>query len=393
MKRTTLAASLLLVVLIDEGCHTEHSRPAEEMVQAPSRPKPLILANYYAWYHDGKHQRWPWAGWTRPEAKQNPLALAARRAGEPPLSSAAYPLAGLYDSADPAIAEWHVKLAQAAGIDGFFVDWWGTHKGRDRNIDSGILAAAQKHGFKIALFDERAQYHNDWDWYKNAAVQALAKYKDSPCYLKISGRPVLYLYQVASRPTLTPAKFAELKQHVERQIGPIYWIVDKIAHDHSAQRAGAVDKEKRIPPEWLATDGIDAFAFYSTFSNFRAHRYEELVGKYRYLTRLAHHAGKKMVLPVHPGHDNSHFRNDAYVMPRREGQTLRDYLRAATDANADFIMITSWNEWPETTVVEPSSTWPDAYLYLRILANWKGKEFKPPPKPARAQRPPSRQTP
>lgn len=340
--------------------------------------RPLLVANYYAWYHDGEHARWPWAGWTRPEAKQNALALAAQRDGEPPPSSTVRPLTGLYDSADSAVAEWHVKLAQAAGIDAFLVDWWGLHKALDRNIDSGILAAAEKHGFKMALLDERAQYHNDWEWYKNAAVQALARYKDSAAYLRISGKPVYYLYQVAANPTLTPDKFAELKRHVEGKVGPVYWIVDKIAHDHSAQRAGELDKVKRIPADWLAAEGVDAFAFYSTFSHFRAHRHEELAGKFRYMTRQAHGAGKKMVLPVHPGHDNSHFRDDPYVMPRRNGETLRDYLRAATDAGADMVMITSWNEWPESTVIEPSSTWPDPYLYLKIIADWKGKQFTVP---------------
>ncbi|MBT3379017.1 MAG: hypothetical protein HN742_11850 [Lentisphaerae bacterium] len=345
---------------------------------AEPEEKPLLLANYYCWYHTGEHPRKPWALWTRPSAKTNALALAAQRDGEPPLSSAAYPLIGLYDSADPAVAEWHVKLAQAAGIDAFFVDWWGTHLGRDKNIDRGVLAAAEKHGLKIALLDERTQYHNDWEWYKKAAVEALTRYIGSPAYLRISGKPVFYLYQVAQNPTLTPATFAELKRHVESRVGPIYWIVDKIAHDHSAQRAGEKDKVKRIPVEWLAADGVDAFAFYSTFSHFRAHRYEDLVGTYRYMASLARQAGKKMLLPVHPGHDNSHFRDDPYVMPRREGQTLRDYLQAATDANADLVMITSWNEWPETTVIEPSSTWSDPYLYLRIVAEWKGKVFSIP---------------
>ncbi len=345
---------------------------------SPGREKPLLFANYYAWYHDGTHPRWKWAGWTRPEAGQNPPALAAQRPNEPPLSSAAYPLAGLYDSADPLVAEWHVKLAKAAGIDAFLVDWWGTHKGRDKNIDNGILSAAEKHEFKIALLDERAQYHNDWEWYKRAAVAALARYKDSPSYLRIENKPVYYLYQVASNPTLTPARFTELKQYVEGKAGPVFWIVDKIAHDHSAQRSGETNKVKRIPAEWLADGDVDAFAFYSVFSNFRAHRYEDLAGRFRYMTQLAHGAKKKMLLPVHPGHDNSHFRNDPYVMPRRDGQTLRDYLRAATDAGADFVMITSWNEWPETTIVEPSSTWPDPYLYLKIVAKWKGKTFSVP---------------
>ncbi len=121
---------------------------------------------------------------------------------------------------------------------------------------------------------------------------------------------------------------------------------------------------------------------------FRAHRYEELAGKYRHLAKLAHDAGKKMLLPVHPGHDNSHFVAEPYAMPRRDGQTLRDYLRSATDAGADFIMVTSWNEWPESTVIEPSSSWPDPYLYLRILADWRGLTFTAPPLPSQERQQP-----
>ncbi len=83
---------------------------------------------------------------------------------------------------------------------------------------------------------------------------------------------------------------------------------------------------------------------------------------------LSHRRLGRVSLPDHPGHDNTHFSTNGYVMLRRNGQTLSDYLRAATDAGTDHIMVTSWNEWPETTVVEPSSTWPNPYLYLKILA-------------------------
>ena len=62
------------------------------------KPKPLLFANYYAWYHDGNHPDHSWAGWTRKESKENPRALSEQRQGEPPRSSAAYPLVGLYDS-------------------------------------------------------------------------------------------------------------------------------------------------------------------------------------------------------------------------------------------------------------------------------------------------------
>jgi hypothetical protein len=278
------------------------------------------------------------------------------------------------------VAAWHVSLAQAAGIDAFLVDWWGRHAGRDGYIERGIRPAVEKAGFKYALLDERAQYHADWAAYKASVREALRRHLKSPAYLRIDGRPVYYLYQVAANPTLTPAKFAELRQETEAVTGPLYWIVDKIAHQHGA---ATIAEQKQIPIDWLAAPGVDAFAFYSTFSHFRAHRYEELAGRYRHLVSQAHQAGKQMLLPIHPGHDNSGFREDHYIMPRRDGDTLRDYLRAAHDAKADILMITSWNEWPETTVIEPSSTWADPYQYLRIIAEWQGRHFNPPPLPSR----------
>jgi hypothetical protein len=368
MKRTlTLLTALLLAPLA-----------ALHAADAPPK-RPLLFANYYCWYHDGQHPKQPFLHWTYPASATNALAKKAQKPGEPPPNSMFRPLVGLYDSADAVVAEWHVQLAKAAAFDAFLVDWWDTHNALDQNVDRGIVAAVEKHGFKFALLDERAQFHNMLDEYKVMLTRALRRHKDNPAYLKLDGKPVVYLYQVAAKPGLTPPEFTMLKKHVEDELGPVYWIVDKIAHDPKAQRAGDDDREKCIPAEWLATPGIDSFAFYSTFSNFKAHRYEELAGKYRYLTKLAHDAGKKMLLPVHPGHDNSHFRDDPYVMPRRDGQTLRDYLRAATDAGADYIMVTSWNEWPESTVVEPSVSWPDPYLYLKILAEWKGVNFTAPP--------------
>ena len=359
---------------------------ATSAVCAADTTRPLVFAAYYVWYHTGDHPGYPWALWTNDKAAQNPDALATRRPHEPPLASVLHPLCGLYDSADPEICDWHVKLAQAAGIDAFLVSWWDTHLARDQAFEQGIFAAAERQGFKVAMLDERAQFHNDLEVYRESVVRYLTKYKDRDAYLKIDGRPVVYLYQVAANPGLTAEQFTSLREYVESKVGPVYWIVDKLAHDPAAHNAGELNREKRIPADWLATEGIDAFGFYSTFSHFRAHEYDALVGKYRYLTGLAHDAGKKMLLPVHPGHDNSHFSDNPYVMPRRDGQTLRDYLRAATDAGADMILVTSWNEWPESTVVEPASDWDDPYQYLRILAEWRDQAFDPPPKPATDER-------
>jgi glycoprotein endo-alpha-1,2-mannosidase len=343
---------------------------------SPEPARPAVFAAYYIWYADGSHPTAAWRHWTHPDVfrlhgRDNPLA----RPGDPPLASAAYPLVGLYSSRDPAVAEWHMRLARAAGIDAFLVSWWGRHQETDETFATVTLPAAERTGFKVAILDELAQFHRDDDAYARGLAETLARFRDSAAYLHIDGRPVVYLYQVAAKPGLTPAAFALVRREVEARVGPVYWIVDKIAHDH---RSARVDRRKCIPADWLALTGIDAFAFYGTFSNFRADRHDELIGEYRHLADQAHAAGRKIVLPVHPGHDNSRFRGDPYRMPRRDGDTLRDYLRAATDAGADAILVTSWNEWPETTVVEPASSWKDPYAYLRILAAWRGIAFEPP---------------
>ncbi len=349
--------------------------------------QPLLFANYYIWYRDNQPAGEGWGQWTKNKTGTFLEKGAIDRIGQegdPPIASQAYPLAGLYDSGDREVARWHMRLAQQAGIDAFLVSWWGDVKGRKETFESTVLPMAEELGFPVALFDERAQFHNDFDAYKKRVVRFLDRYRTSSAYLHIDGQPVIYLYQIAHRPKLSVDQVRELVTYVEERVGPVYWILDKIDHNGRADALGRSDRIKHIPSSWLEISGIDSFGFYSTFSNFRAHRHEEIAGKYRFLAGQARKAGKKMLLPVHPGHDNRRFRSSdsAYHMPRRNGQTLKDFLRAAAEAPADFVMVTSFNEWPETTIVEPSSSWSDPYRHLRILADWKGVEFQipgPPP--------------
>jgi hypothetical protein len=323
--------------------------------------RPPIFAAYYIWYSTatGPHEKW--VHWGEP--------------GKP--TSAAAPLIGLYDSDDRDIVQWHIRLAKAAGISGFLVSWWGAGP-RESAFENALLPMAEREGFKVALMDETAQFHRDWPGVKRSLAEHLAKYQDSPAYLKIDRKPVCYLYQVAAEPRLTPQTFRELAEFVESRVGPVYWIVDKISNP---------DNHFQIPQSWLAHPRpASAYAFYATFSIFRTWDYDTLQARYGPVVRSAHDAGLKMMVPVHPGHDNRGTGNkDAFVIPRREGDTLRAYLRAAVDSRADYILLTSWNEWPETTVVEPSASWDDPYRYLKIVAEFNGLDFRQPAEPARSR--------
>jgi hypothetical protein len=325
--------------------------------------KPALWAVYYAWYQTGgKSSMWTIDGTTKPRSKADPLV-------------------GYYDSDDPEVVRWHVRLAKAAGIDAFLVSWWGGANVSGKAFEQTILPVAAGEGFKVAMCSELAQFHHDVKVLARQTAEVLGRTKDSPGYLKMDGKPVVYLYQVPFDPKLTIQTFTELQREVEAKTGPVYWLMDKVSN--------AGNRGMNFPADWLAVPEIPMIGFYGTFSIKRIWKQEDLSPDYSRLVKQAHAAGKKVFLPAHPGHDNSGFRpDDFFVIPRDDGATLRGYLRAITEAGADVALLTSFNEWPETTIVEPSSSWPDPYFYLTLMAEWKGVRFTAPPLPPQGRHQP-----
>lgn len=322
--------------------------------------KPALWAVYYAWYQTtntthGKTRMWTVDDTDKPSSK-------------------AQPLIGYYDSDDPDVVRWHARLAKAAGIEAFLVSWWGGANISGAAFEKTVLPVAAEEEFKVAMCSELAQFHHNVNVLARQTAEVLGRTKDSPAYLRLENKPVVYLYQVPFEPKLTIETFNELRRAVEAKVGPVYWLMDKVSN--------ANNRGLNFPADWLQVPEIPMFGFYGTFSIKRVWKHDDLAPDYNRLVRQAHAAGKKVFLPAHPGHDNSGFRPDDYfVIPRDDGATLRGYLRAITEAGADAVLLTSFNEWPETTIVEPSATWPDPYFYLKILAEWKGGTFVAPPLP------------
>lgn len=374
----TRTAAILLAALLFAPAYDAHASQDDS--------SPILTAVYYTWYTTGTGPHGVWNQWgSKSESLLAPQGTDPERFLFPPaireISSCAYPLIGPYDSDDPEVVRWHIRLAKAAGLDAFMVDWWGaagwqhppglTHDA----FDKVVLPIAEEEGFKVCLFDETAQFVDDFDQVKAWAAEYLHRFKDSPAYLRINGEPVYAIYQVPFAPRLTPGQANELHDYVEARVGPVYWLIDKVANGPNPVTGedGFV-----IPNEWLRLDWVDAYMTYGTFSVRRIHTCKELAPLYAGMAAQAHQAGKRISLPVHPGHNNAKLQKDPYIIPRNNGETFLGYLRAAKDARADMIHITSFNEWPETTVIEPAVTWPDPYRYLRLLAQWQNETFTPP---------------
>lgn len=356
-------------------------------VQGAEKPqRPLVLAHYYTWYTTPFGAGGEWGHWQhggksslleRPNDPETLLFPPAIRE----ISSGAYPLIGPYDSMDREVVRWHIRLAKAAGIDGFLVDWWGaagwqTPAGWTHDVFvKTVLPIAEEEKFKVVLFDETPQFYDDFETVKKWTMQYLKQFKDSPSWLHIDGKPAWAVYQLWEG-KLSPEQGRELMEYVEEQVGPVYWIVDRMRG-----RADENGFELFTPAEWLEIPQLGCVMGHAMFSTHRIYEFADLAPAYKDYARRLKAAGKAVLLPVHPGHDNRKIAEEPWVMPRRDGQTLRDFWKAALEADADIIGITSFNEWPETTIVEPALTWPDPYQYLRLIAELQGRTFEPPPLP------------
>jgi hypothetical protein len=63
-----------------------------------------------------------------------------------------------------------------------------------------------------------------------------------------------------------------------------------------------------------------------------------------------------------PGYDDSVIRQPARLLLRNNAALFRKMWAGA--AGADWVTVTSWNEWHEGTEIEPSAEYGDSYLQL-----------------------------
>jgi len=125
---------------------------APKNLNAASAPAAKTVMVYYMpWYAAKPHSSaWGWH-WTMDHF--NPDELTAL--GERQIASWYYPLIGPYDSADPAVLEYHVLLMKLGGIDGVIVDWYGNEDFLDYRENSRRTSAlfnyTRKAGLKFSI--------------------------------------------------------------------------------------------------------------------------------------------------------------------------------------------------------------------------------------------------
>jgi len=333
---STIGAGCILVAIM---CCIPAS-PARADADAP-RDAPVakrVFAFYYPWYGrpGGASGAKRWVHWEDVDADKRTIG-----------SSTHYPTLGPYDSHDEQIITQHAKWSKQAKLDGWIVSWWGHDTFEDRAMPR-LLDLAAKHQLTIAAYHERVPEPIGVDSFVADVERLIDRYGKHPAYLKLGGRPVVFVY-IRTIEQLGPAGVREAGKRLA---------------DRAALIGDVLGRGK-----WRETSsafaGLYAYNTAGRLRNATAHQADAVAAdQYRPWVALAraHHA--VATLTVIPGYDDTKIRTPGLVAPRHDGALYRAQWRRAIEARPDWILITSFNEWHEGSDIEPSVEHGEKYLNL-----------------------------
>jgi Glycosyl hydrolase family 99 len=291
---------------------------------------PRILAHYMPWYMAKPHsQIWGWH-WTMgtfdPESRAN---------ARPTIASHYHPIIGPYDSADPDVLEYHGLLMKLAGIDGVIVDWYGTVDYLDYGINHRntalFLDQAGRTGldFAVCYEDEtiprlikagRLDAGKRVDHARHEISWLAENWFARPSYLKLGGQPVLLSFGQSGLSNSEwqdvvaglPAKLVYLSEHERRNAaaGAFDWPSPRIG-------PAAQDEFYKKAARWPVGMAVAYPRFHDIYEQAK----------------------------VHPSWGN---------IADDNGKTFTLTLTKALQSGLPFVQISTWNDWGEGTIIEPS---------------------------------------
>ncbi len=332
----------------------------ERLARKVPPPKRRVLAFYYPWYHtrafSGRESHW---GKWDAERKDAPLALR-------------WPASGPYDSLDPRVIRRHLDQARAAGIDGLVSSWWGPKSDTDQALPL-LLEEARRRGMEVTVYYETLP--GKPPSLEGAARDLLylgKKYASHPAWLRVGGRPVIFLYCRALD-----------------QAGLLGWL--RILR--AARRAGG--------PDWVVlADGLkeayaalfDGIHAYNPLGTYLGKKPGELPaaaeGFMEKVVGLAREKGRIACATILPGYDDTKIRKPGACLDRLGGRLYDIQWKAALAARPDWVVITSFNEWHEGSEIEPSLQL--GRKYLEATARWTALWRKLPPQGEKTRERPAR---
>ncbi len=296
--------------------------------EAQAQGERLVLAFYYTWFDKNT-----WNSGTVPDLPEIP-----------------------YNSDNAEAMIRHIEQAKGAGIDAFVLNWWGQGNRTEKNLKALLNLSAER-GFRVAVdFDLNSPVMQGAASYVNNLRHLLQVHAAHPAYLRVGGRPVVFFYNV-SRLSVDTWRSIRDQADPNRQA---LWIAEGTNINYQAAFDGhhlySITWPNRIPPS-------------NTLSSWagRVQKYNQ-----------QHGTAKIWVATVMPGYDDRKVRpGSGFARSRDDGAYYRACWQAAIASKPQWVIINSFNEWPEGSYIEPSKAYGHRYLDLtrELAAQFKGADF------------------
>lgn len=259
-----------------------------------------------------------------------------------------------YVSRDRGVMGRHIDQAKAAGIDAFLVAWYGPGGGNPTETNlTALLEEAAARNFKIGiLFETDSPFMGGVDAISGALSHALSTHVNQPAFLRVDGRPVIFFW----RPTIYGVEtWRGIRNQVDGGYGSL-WIAEGVNPAYMA----VFDGHHLYSNTWNPPSDLDAI--------------NQKFARWVNQARQDYGSYKFWVATVMPGYNDIRVRpGSGFAKDREGGAYYERSWQAAINSQPNWIVITSFNEWPEGTYIEPSAAFGDQYLQL--TGRWS-QQFK-----------------
>jgi hypothetical protein len=257
-----------------------------------------------------------------------------------------------YNSADDATIDRQINAAAGAGITGFISSWWGINDPTDQNFVKLLAHAATLESKTHYHFASSIYFESDAGGLSGSAniVTALrylySHYGSSPYFFHWQGKPVIFFWDPLGNGR-TIAEWASIRSQVDPN-NQMIWSAEGVdtnmlsvfdgIHLFSAGYWGILHNNMPVVDQGFRTQ-INSY-------------------------NSAHQTHKIWAAGVGPGYDDTRVpgRAGTFIVPRNDGTTYATSWSAAITSNPEWITITSFNEWFEGSMIEPSVTYGTKYL-------------------------------
>ena len=319
------------------------------------------------------------------------------------------PIWGCCDEADPKVMEMQIEEATKHGVNVFIYDWYWYDRRPflEQCLDEGFLGAPNNEKMKFYLMWANHDAGYTWDvrlsdlgsiggdpnvWlgsvdrveFEKVVHRVIEKYFSRPNYYKINGKPLFMIYDVdnlvkglggieATREALEWFRAETVKAgHPGLELQLTAW------GERVTNMSGVDGSHEMSTKEVVPTLGFDSVTNYQ-FCHFcwmdRDYETEILPQVYEEWARM----DKDYTVPYYPhvsiGWDNNpRFINFTGCVCRNNGP--ENFQKALVKAKeyvdthnlpVPLITINSWNEWTETSYLEPDTKY--GYGYLEAIRN------------------------